>query len=132
MGSSVEAKAIAHDLVSQLEDADGIEVTSLFGGAALRAHGVVFASVMDEVVYLVVDHAMREELVALGSSPFSYARGERRIAMSKWYEAPASIFEDPEILESWIARAREAALVAAAMAPPEKPRRSKPKSIPPV
>ncbi len=130
MGSRVEAKAIANELVAQLENNEEIEVGSLFGGAGLRADGVVFASVIDEVVYLVVDAEMKQELEALGSSPFSYDKADRRVTVAKWYEAPAVVFEDPDALADWVSRARTASLIAAAAAGPKKPR--KPKSPPPV
>jgi TfoX/Sxy family transcriptional regulator of competence genes len=60
MGSSAEAKAIAHDLVAPSVFADEIEIGQLFGGAALRMEGVVVAVVIDEVFYLVVDDGMRQ------------------------------------------------------------------------
>jgi|CXWL01.1.fsa_nt_gi DNA transformation protein len=79
------------DLLSDLP-----EVTSrtLFGGWALYSEGVVFAIVIQDILYFKVDETNKEEYEALGSSPFTYTtKNGKRVALS-YFRIPDDIFED--------------------------------------
>lgn len=82
-----------------------IETLRFFGGWQFRAAGKQFAVLMGDVLYFVADPAMRAELVALGSEPFSYHKGGRLVVVGRYLSAPDDVMDDIDRLLHWAARA---------------------------
>jgi len=100
-------------LKDQLEDFGPFDVRSMFGGAGLFRDNLMFALIANETLYLKVDDRNRPDFEAAGTSPFTYARGDREGSLKSYYEAPADILEDPADLADWARKAFDAALAGA-------------------
>lgn len=81
----------------------------MFGGYGVYYEDLMFALVVDELLYLKADEASAAELRARGSAPFEYQRRGKRVSLS-FYAAPSELFEDPSLATRWGQRALEAAV----------------------
>ena len=92
---------VVNDVFSRLK---GVTARAMFGGHGLYLDGKIFAIIADEVLYFKTDESNRAEYETRGSKPFTYegARG-RKVAMSYW-EVPATILEDTELVAEWAER----------------------------
>jgi len=77
----------------------------MFGGHGLYLDGTIVGIVIDELLYLKVDDANREDYLAAGATPFIYQGRDRLVTTSYW----ADIFDDDDTLRRWIAAAHGAA-----------------------
>jgi DNA transformation protein len=77
----------------------------MFGGAGLYCDGVMFGLIADDVTYLKVDESNQEDFVKAGSTAFNpYPEKGEKYVMS-YYEIPADVLENPELLGRWAERA---------------------------
>jgi DNA transformation protein and related proteins len=82
-----------------------VSVRRLFGGAGLYADGMMFGLLSRDVIYLKADDTTRSAFESEGSTPFSYqAKGGKRASMSYW-RMPERLYNDPDELAVWAARA---------------------------
>jgi DNA transformation protein len=79
----------------------------MFGGVGLYCHGLFFALIDDDTLYLKVDDATRADFERLGSQPFR-PYGDDSHGM-QYYELPADVLEDRAAVLPWVERALEAA-----------------------
>jgi DNA transformation protein len=85
-----------------LKGISGIEQRKTIGGSyIIYRDGVVCGLIADNQLYFKVDDENRADFEARGSKPFSYVRDGKEIALSYW-EVPAEVMEQREILLSWI------------------------------
>lgn len=106
-------------LLDQFAGFGRVEPRRMFGGVGLFRDGLMIALVTGDTLYFKVDDGNRAEFEAAGMGPFTYgARGER-VVMS-YYEAPADVFDDPDVLARWARSAHDAALRAARARRPKK------------
>ena len=97
-------------IAERLARLGAISIRPMFGGAGVFCGDIMFGLVDDDVLYLRVDEGNRDEFLAAGSEPFTYARGgKQRIAMS-YYRAPDRLLDDDTELVAWAERALAAAL----------------------
>ena len=95
-----------------------VAVRPMFGGAGVYHEGVMFGLVADEVLYLRGDQTTAADFAAHGKGPFVYqAKGRKPVAMP-YFEVPEHLYDDPDELARWAARAHDIALR-------EKPKRRK-------
>jgi DNA transformation protein and related proteins len=85
----------------------GIRARSMFGGVGIYAAELFFALLDDDALYFKVDDATRPRFEDRGMAPFR-PYGESSEVM-QYYEVPADVLEDPELLGAWV----EAALSVA-------------------
>ncbi|MGD9925673.1 MAG: TfoX/Sxy family protein [Pseudorhodoplanes sp.] len=86
-----------------------VTVRRLFGGAGVYADGVMFALVADAAIYLKVDECNESDFEREALPPFSYqARNGKRAVMS-YRKMPERLYDDPDQLAHWAARAHAAA-----------------------
>lgn len=104
------ALALSREIADRLHLLGPIETARFFGGAALKLYGVQFAFVMKGSLYLRVDDESRNAFEALGALPFAYAGISNTVTVASYYEAPAEILDDVDVLADWGARAYSAAL----------------------
>jgi DNA transformation protein len=75
----------------------------MFGGVGIYAGDLFFALLDDDTVYFKVDDATRPQFVERGMAAFR-PYGESGEVM-QYYEVPADVLEDPEVLGAWVAAA---------------------------
>ena len=87
----------------------GVGARRMFGGHGLFRDGVMFGLIADDTLYLKADDRNRPDFEDAGMAPFTYARSDRRIALS-YFEAPPDALEDPDEICDWARKAADAAL----------------------
>ncbi len=104
-----------------------VAVRRMFGGAGVYAEGVMFALVWsDGEIGVKADDAMKEELAALGSTPFIWTASKgphagEPMEMGYWRLPPGAL-DDPEEAAAW---GRKALAVARAKAQAKGKRKSR-------
>lgn len=83
----------------------------MFGGYGLFLDGLMFAIVVDDVVWFKTDAQNRERFAALGDPPFTYQRNGKP-AQLHFYRATDDAFDAAHNLMPWARSAFEAALRA--------------------
>jgi DNA transformation protein len=86
-----------------------VTVKRLFGGAGLWSDGLMFGLVFDGAIFLKVDETSIPDFEREGSRPFVYTRAKSpgrvgRASLSYW-RLPERLYDDPEELAVWAARA---------------------------
>ena len=86
-----------------------VTVKRMFGGAGLWAGGLMFGLVFDGAIFLKVDETSIPDFEREGSRPFVYTRAKSpgrvgRASLSYW-RLPERLYDDPEELAVWAARA---------------------------
>lgn len=119
-------------LLDQFAGFGAVEARRMFGGVGIFRGGLMIALVSQDTLYFKADDASRGAFEVAGLAPFSFAARGRRMITS-YYEAPAEVFDDPDVLAHWARSAHDAALRAdrakdAKAKPKAKPKRkAKPK-----
>lgn len=90
-----------------------VAIRRMFSGAGIFADGLMFGLVVRDVIYLKADDSNAPDFEAEGSAPFTYTRGRttgrpREHALPYW-RLPERLYDDPEELAAWAARAFAAA-----------------------
>ena len=97
-------------VVEQLAAADLVATRSMFGGLGIYWDGMFFALIDDDTLFFKVDRDTRPHYRARGAKAFDpFKNGQ---VMEGYYEVPADVFEDRELLGQW--RAAAVAVAAAA------------------
>lgn len=86
-----------------------VTVRRMFGGAGIWCDGLMFALVFDGAIYLKVDDESIPDFEREGSRPFVYTRAKSkgrvgRASLSYW-RLPERLYDDPDQLTVWAARA---------------------------
>jgi DNA transformation protein and related proteins len=86
-----------------------VTVKRMFGGAGIWCDGLMFALVFDAAIYLKVDDESIPQFEREGSRPFVYTRAKSkgrvgRASLSYW-RLPDRLYDEPEELAVWAARA---------------------------
>jgi DNA transformation protein len=95
-------------LQDHLSDLGSVTSRRMFSGAGIYVDGVIFALVIDDVLYLKTDEASRIDFAAAGLEPFSCIKAGRRLSTSYW-RAPELRLDDRAEMLRWGARALQAA-----------------------
>jgi DNA transformation protein len=80
-------------------DPAAIEARRMFGSLGLYRDGDFFGILHRGTLYLRTDDATRPEYEARGMGPF---RPNSRQTLKNYYEVPADILDDPELLAAWV------------------------------
>ena len=86
-----------------------VTMRRMFGGAGLWSDGSMFGLVFDGAIFLKVDETSIPDFAREGSRPFVYTRAKSpgrvgRASLSYW-RLPERLYDDPEELAVWAARA---------------------------
>jgi DNA transformation protein len=86
-----------------------VTMKRMFGGAGLWSEGLMFGLVFDGAIFLKVDDTSIPDFEREGSRPFVYTRAKSpgrvgRASLSYW-RLPERLYDDPEELAVWAARA---------------------------
>lgn len=82
----------------------------LFGLKTLKWRGLQFAMMTDEALYFAVNAQTRIDYMEEDCQPFTYAKGDRRVEIHKYYTVPDFIMDDEDSLLVWARKACDAAL----------------------
>jgi DNA transformation protein len=93
-----------------------VSVRRMFGGAGVFADGLMIALAVDGVIYLKADDRFIPEFERLGLRPFSYETKDGARTLTSYWRMPERLYDDPEELAVWAARAMESARRAPARA----------------
>ena len=105
MSASDGFLALLQDLLSDLGT---VSARRMFSGAGVYIDGVIFALVIDDVLYLKTDDDSRAAFEAEGLEPFSFVKQGKLISTSYW-RAPELLLDDRAEMQRWAARALRAA-----------------------
>jgi len=88
-------------VIDQLAGWGEVSARKMFGGAGLYCDGAMFGLIADDVAYLKVDDSNRQDFVKAGSSAFNPYPEKVKSAVMSYYEIPADVLEDAELLGKW-------------------------------
>jgi DNA transformation protein len=100
------------DFVVELLATLGPSPRRMFGGVGLFHTGVMFGLLAQDTFYLRVDDGTRPRFESAGMAPFTYTRAGQSVILSAYYEVPADLMEQPDVLVNWARDAVAAARVA--------------------
>jgi DNA transformation protein len=131
-GSIIAAMSVSPDfleyVIEQLASTAKVTSRRMFGGVGLYADGLFFALIDDDTVYFKVDDSNRADYVARGCQAFRPFADDPTYSMS-YFELPADVLEDAELLRPWARKSFAVAASAAAAkqrrAPKKTARRAK-------
>jgi len=86
-----------------------VTVRRMFGGAGIYADGLIFAIVVDDVIYLKVDETNEPDFIREKLPPFSYQAANGKRAVMSYRRVPDRLYDDPDELAQWASRALAAA-----------------------
>ena len=109
-------------LVDELTPLGHAQGRRMFSGHGVYLDGLIVALVIDETLYLKVDDGNRSSFETAGMEPFVYLNRGRRVALPYW-EAPATVIEEPDQLREWAAASLAAARRAQRVKPRQKVRK---------
>lgn len=85
----------------------GITAKRMFGGYGYYLDGIIFAILADEQLYFKVGEGNRKDYEKFDSKPFTYPMKNGKLSTLSYWELPADILEDPDVLPTWIEKAAE-------------------------
>jgi DNA transformation protein len=100
-----------------------LRARNMFGGVGLYSGDLFFALMDDDVLYFKVDDGNRPRFEERGMGPFR--PGGSGGEVMQYYEVPADVLEDVEILASWVTEARAVARRARTRRRPRGPGRER-------
>ncbi len=103
-----------------LEPLGGVSLRRMFGGAGLFCHGVMFGLIAGERLYLKSGDGNRADFEDAGCGPFTYATKNGEQGIMSYYEAPDSLFDEPDEMLDWARKALDEALRASVKKPKKK------------
>ena len=92
-------------VLDQFSGWDEVSARKMFGGAGLCCDGVMFGLIADDVAYLKVDELNQEDFEKAGSSAFNPFPEKDKTYVMSYYEIPADVLEDRQLLNQWAERA---------------------------
>jgi DNA transformation protein len=86
-----------------------VTLKRMFGGAGIYSEGLIFALLFDGAIFLKVDEASIPDFEREGSRPFVYTRAKSRGRVGRhslsFWRLPERLYDDPDELALWAARA---------------------------
>jgi DNA transformation protein len=98
-------------LHSVFADFGTITTRRMFGGYGVYHDGLMFALVVDDVLYLKVDERNQHRFDAESLEPFEFTQ-RGRVVQTSYRRASDALFDDSEVAAEWAREAFEAALRA--------------------
>lgn len=97
MASKVFCEAVLH----HCNQVAPVTARAMFGGYGLYTNGVMFALIANDTLYFKVDDSNRDEFLAMGMKPFTYA-GKTKPVIMPYYQLPEAVWHDAAMLVVWI------------------------------
>ncbi|MBN8888930.1 MAG: hypothetical protein BGP12_14725 [Rhodospirillales bacterium 70-18] len=122
----VASEGFADFLRERLAPLGQVTLRRMFGKTGVFCHGLMFAMVADDTLYLRVDDGNRTLFAEAASAPpLNYAKQGRMIDLAFW-QPPERLLDEPDELLQWARAALAAAGRVAAARERVAPRRSRP------
>jgi DNA transformation protein and related proteins len=99
---------VVHDVLGGLS---GISSKMMFGGWGIYKEETIFGIIAESSLYFKVGETNKDDYKKLGSKPFVYEGAGKPVTMSYW-EVPAEILENRELLSEWVDRSVEVSAVS--------------------
>ncbi|MDO1558628.1 TfoX/Sxy family protein [Brevundimonas sp. 2R-24] len=110
--------AVSEDFLTSVQEllafVPELRARRMFGGASLYSGDVIFALLVDDVLYLKSDEKNAPEFEAAGLEPFIFVNKAGDEAPMPYRRAPDSVWDDEEEARRWAALGLDAALRARA------------------
>jgi DNA transformation protein len=87
-----------HDLFSEF---GRIEVKRMFSGQGIYAHGVIFAIVSGDVIYLKTDDETRGAFERENATPLTFTKKSGQRMVTSYWRLPERLYDDPAELAQW-------------------------------
>jgi DNA transformation protein len=87
-----------------------VAVRRMFSGHGLYRGDVIFALIINDVLYFKTDALNRPAYEAAGMAPFSYTRSGRPTVITSYHAVPSDLLEGDGELADWAEQAYAAAL----------------------
>jgi DNA transformation protein and related proteins len=97
-----------------------VTVRRMFSGAGLFADSIMFAIVVDGVIFLKADERTIPRFQAEGLKPFTYATKAGPRSLASYWRMPERLYDDPDELAQWATAALQAARRGARMPSPRQ------------
>jgi DNA transformation protein len=97
-------------VTEQLQRWAPVSARRLFGGNGIYRGDTIFGIVSRDTLFFRTDEVNQPDFVAAGMGPFRVKRPGKDFLSLAYYEVPADIIEDPELLAQWAGGAFAAAL----------------------
>ena len=110
-------------VVEQMAQFGPVSARRMFGGAGIFRDGVMFALLVDEVLYLKADATGQAAFEAEDLGPFTYATKNRPRTVMSYWRAPPRCLDDPDEMTEWCRKAFAVALKSAK--PPAKQKKKR-------
>ncbi|MGH7627836.1 MAG: TfoX/Sxy family protein [Gemmatimonadales bacterium] len=81
----------------------GIRARSMFGGVGIYSGELFFALIEDDTLYFKVDDSTRGDFQARGMAAFRPGGADGEVM--QYYEVPADLLEEADVLRAWAERA---------------------------
>jgi DNA transformation protein len=91
-----------------------VTVRRMFGGAGIFVEGTMFALIDEGVIFLKADEGTISDFKREGLGPFTYSTKAGTRSLTSYWRIPGRLYDEPDELALWAARALEAARRAAA------------------
>jgi DNA transformation protein and related proteins len=105
-----------------------VSVRRMFGGAGVFAEGLMIALVIDGAIFLKADDRTIPQFEREDLAPFSYQTKDGVRTLNSYWRMPERLYDEPDELAAWAARALESARRASAPARQTRGRKSSGKS----
>jgi DNA transformation protein len=122
MGKTARENEYLAHIVDLLRRWAPVAVRRMFSGSGLYRGDVIFALIINDVLYFKTDAVNRPRYEAAGMAPFSYTRAGRPAVITSYHAVPSDLLEDDGALAEWAEEAYAAALrFRQAKAPSRRP-----------
>lgn len=111
MAHSGNEKEFVSYVVDLMQSIGPVYARAMFGGHGIFLDGLMFALIIDNVLYLKASKDHESKFKDRGLDAFTYTRNNRIIQMS-YYQAPEETLEDIEEMTAWASNAYSEALKA--------------------
>ncbi len=102
---TTESRRMAEHYAHELSEWAPINLRPMFGAIALYRQDKAFAMVWRGSLYFKVNDGSRPDYETAGSHPLAYVSRGRTHALKSFWEVPADITENKELLVQWADRA---------------------------
>jgi DNA transformation protein and related proteins len=116
----VDAEFI-HDLFGEF---GRVDVKRMFSGQGIYAHGVIFAIVSGDIIYLKTDDATRIAFMHEKATPLTFTKKSGQRMVTSYWRLPERLYDDPAELAQWARAALGVARAKATAKPKKKPART--------
>lgn len=108
--AATRKQAFADHVVELMSGLGPVEAKRMFGGHGIYLHGLMFAIIIEECLYLKADAQTVGQFESRGLPPFSYETRKGSKASLSYFEAPPEVHDEREHMLHWARMAYDSAL----------------------